>query len=291
MASGNLESIDKVIIDGVMDESEDLGESSASVKPAPIIEPTVSGGSFDDTNTQTKIGSTPSRSQHSYQSSLESFLPPTPENEKGDIPFALDAIAEKVASEVVRKLNNFGKGKQTAATFNPLSTTSLNAGNLLECLDEIPDFELIGEENSRVLRCCSCAEFLSSPVSSSFRRPSGKAGGSLATGLQLSNDVYDQLVAGKCEKWYHQKERMINHLASKTHSNAVDFMKTVKAGKSREIVVVKNQLRAAIGIVKTKSAAIQYEERIAELQAAGADVGHSRKLFPAMLSAACAYID
>ena len=48
------------------------------------------------------------------------------------------------------------------------------------------------------------------------------------------------------------------------------------------------------GIVKTKPAAIQDEGRIAELLAAGADVGdfgHSRKLFPAMLPAACAYID
>ena len=39
---------------------------------------------------------------------------------------------------------------------------------------------------------------------------------------------------------------------------------------------------------------LQYEERIAELHAAGSDVGdfgHSQKLFPAMLSAACAYID
>ena len=74
----------------------------------------------------------------------------------------------------------------------------------------------------------------------------------------------------------------------------MEFMKAVNEGKSRGVVVTKNQLRAALGIVKTKSAAIQYKERIAELHAAGSDVGdfgHSRKLFPAMLSVACAYID
>ena len=49
---------------------------------------------------------------------------------------------------------------------------------------------------------------------------------------------------------------MIKHLSSKTHVNATDQMKSVKEGRSREIVAVKNQLRAAIGIVKTKSAAI-----------------------------------
>ena len=74
----------------------------------------------------------------------------------------------------------------------------------------------------------------------------------------------------------------------------MEFMRAVNEGKSTEVAVTKNQLRAALGIVKTKSAAIQYEERIAELHAAGSDVGdfgHSRKLFPAMLSAACAYIN
>ena len=74
----------------------------------------------------------------------------------------------------------------------------------------------------------------------------------------------------------------------------MEFMKAVNEGKLREVVVTKNQLCAALEIVKTKFAAIQYEERIAELHAAGSDVGnfgHSRKLFPAMLSAACAYID
>ena len=47
-------------------------------------------------------------------------------------------------------------------------------------------------------------------------------------------------------------------------------------------------------MVKAKSAVIQYEERIAELYAASADVGefgHLCKLFLAMLSAVCAYID
>lgn len=146
------------------------------------------------------------------------------------------------------------------------------------------------------MRCYNCSEFLSSPVSlsSSFRRPSGRTDGSLATGLNLSNEAYEQLIAGQCDRWYHQKEAFARHLASKTHTNAMEFMKSVNDSKSREVVVTKNQLRAALGIVKTKSAAIQYEERIAELHAAGSDVGdfgHSRKLFPAMLSAACAYVD
>ena len=228
---------------------------------------------------------------------MDVFFPPPSEKDKDDFPFNLDDFAEKVASKMVQKLNAQKTSSSSAATVNPAqSTTSSNASNLLEYLDESSDFELIIEENSRILRCYSCTEFLSSPVSfsPSFRRPSGGISGSLATGLHLSEEVYQQLIAGKCENWYHQKEAFGKHLSSKTHSNATNFMKLVKQGKSREVLVTKNQLRAALGIVKTKSAAIQYEERIAELHAAGADVGdfgHSRKLFPAMLSAACAYID
>ena len=81
---------------------------------------------------------------------------------------------------------------------------------------------------------------------------------------------------------------------SKTHIQAVEYMKGFEKCEKRKIGVVKNQLRTALGIVKSKAAAIQYEARIAELQAAGAEVGdfgHSRKLFPDMLKAFCAHID
>jgi hypothetical protein len=116
----------------------------------------------------------------------------------------------------------------------------------------------------------------------------------LASGLHLSDDIYKQLIAGKCDKWYHQKQAIHQHLSSETHNNTVHHMKLLNEGRSREMIVAKNQLCAAIGVVKTKSAAIQYEERIAKLQAAGADVrdfGHSRKMFPEMIKVVCAYID
>ena len=224
------------------------------------------------------------------------FFPPPSEKDKGGFPFDLDDFAEKVVSKMAQKLNTQKTSSSSAGTVNPAqSTTSSNASNLLEYLDKSSDFEIIIEENSWILRCYSFTEFLSSPVffSPSFCRPLGGISESLATGLHLSEEVYQQLITGKCEKWYHQKEAFGKHLSSKTHSNATNFMKLVKQGKSREVLVTKNQLRPALGIVKTKSAAIQYEERIAEHHAAGADVGdfdHSSKLF-SMLTAASAYID
>ena len=78
-----------------------------------------------------------------------------------------------------------------------------------------------------------------------------------------------------------EKNKLNHHVLSKTHIHAVEYM------KGFEKRVMKNQLRTALGNVKSKAAAIQYE-------AAGADVGdfgHSRKLFLEMLKAFCAHID
>ena len=55
-----------------------------------------------------------------------------------------------------------------------------------------------------------------------------------------------------------------------------------------------NQLRAIINVVKSKAAALHYEDHVAELCAAGAVVGdfsHSRKMFVPMIKAIDAYID
>lgn len=226
------------------------------------------------------------------QSSLHECIPST----SGKVPqesFNWDVFAEKVASKVMEKIHPQEKQHEMA---KEASTNLVKASNLLEYLQNVPEIEILGEENCRVLKCSICSKFLSSPASfsSGFRRPSGKATGSLSTGITLSENVYDELIAGKCYTWYHQKERLIKHVSSNTHVKAVQYMKDVIQISQRKTVIVKNELRTALGIVKSKAATLQYEARIAELQAAGADVGdfgHSRKLFPAMLSVVCAHID
>ena len=58
--------------------------------------------------------------------------------------------------------------------------------------------------------------------------------------------------------------------------------------------MVKNQLRAVINVVKSKAAAIHYEDHMAELYATGADVrdfSHSLKMFMPMIKAIDAYFD
>lgn len=100
--------------------------------------------------------------------------------------------------------------------------------------------------NSRVLWYSNCAEFLSSQVlfSSLFR--------SLGSGLHLSDDTYEQLIAGTWNKWYHQKQEIHQHLSSETHNNAVCHMNLLNEGRSRQMIVAKNQLHAAIAYCQYK---------------------------------------
>ena len=79
---------------------------------------------------------------------------------------------------------------------------------------------------------------------------------------------------------------MIDHLCLKRYSSSCLVIQTEDGSK--------NLLRTALGVVKTKSAARQYESRVAELWASGGDVGdysHSKTLFVDMLKVACTYID
>lgn len=101
---------------------------------------------------------------------------------------------------------------------------------------------------------------------------------------------------GGCQQWYRLKNRLLSHIeeSSETHLNAVLYARDSKIVGARQETVVRNQLRTAIGIVQAKAAAVHYENRIAELHQAGADVGdfgHSRILFPQIIAVACCYVD
>ncbi len=108
---------------------------------------------------------------------------------------------------------------------------------------------------------------------------------------------YISYTSGKNTKWYRFKKTLVDHITgktSKTHRDAVRHHHLQKPPRKREALVVKNQLRAALTVIKNKSAALHYENNISQLYAAGADVGdfgHSRHMFVLMLKAACAYID
>ena len=90
---------------------------------------------------------TSSRS-HSYQSALESFLPSTSGKGLAGARSEIDELASKIASKVAEQLGlNFGR--VTATTTSRIATMSsgnpnvvIKANNLIDLLDELPEFKL-----------------------------------------------------------------------------------------------------------------------------------------------------
>ena len=175
---------------------------------------------------------------------------------------------------------------------------STHCENLPEFLKVEKDYELVSEGDVHVIRCKLCFMYLGDPVASSSlkRKPTALPGNSLATGLSVSDKDYKRYCVGSCQPWYRLKKRLLLHImeSPETHINAVLYARDLKTVEARQTTVVRNQLRTAIGIVQAKAAAVHYENRIAELHRAGADVGdfgHSRILFPQMIAVACCYVD
>lgn len=170
------------------------------------------------------------------------------------------------------------------------SSSCANLTSLLECESE---YELTSEGEVHVIRCNSCFAYVNDPVaSSSLPRKRYIANGMpLITGLVISDDDYKLYCYGGCQKWHIVKSRLLNHMndASQTHANATRYARYLIPVNARKLTGIRNQLCTAIGIVKSKSAAIHYDTRIAEFHNAGADLGdfgHSRVLLPQMIAVA-----
>jgi hypothetical protein len=227
------------------------------------------------------------------QTSLDNFFSSISSiHDRSSLDYIADRISEKVSERL--KENTVLSQKQATAAADTGTRTS-EARNLTDFLHDEHEFEMIGENDTWVLRCKMCYSYLSNPVTSSAlkHRPTGE---SLATGITFSLDEYSKHCQGNCAEWRRLKHRMLAHLSgsSKTHQNSSQYMKEQAKLHSCKGISVRNQLRTAIGVVQSKCAAIHYETKVAELYQAGADVGdfgHSRNLFPQMIDVACHYIN
>ena len=170
------------------------------------------------------ISSSKSTLPKAFQDTLDKFMPNTVSEEQSSAAFTVntDSLANKIAKLVLEGIKPSRREKNLASTVASLSNLprrDIQATNLLEFVNEVPEFSILGEENSYVLRCITCHTDSSNPLAvTGSRRPSGSTFGSLATGLRVENSVYHQLIAGHCEKWYHQKEKLLNHMSSETTS-------------------------------------------------------------------------
>ena len=199
----------------------------------------------------------------------------------------LDYIADRIGEKIQSTAKPIGVQTPDDNEMKTVQRTT-SANDLTSLLSEIPELELIGENDCWVLRCKHCFFYLSNPIAASTlkRKPSGN---SLAFGLNMSAAHYMKCCNGNSAEWQRLKHRVLKHLSgsSKTHTNSSEYLAQQKQHQNRQRIAIRNQLRTAIGVVQTKWAAVHYETRLAELYQAGADIGdfgHSRILFPQMIS-------
>ena len=196
----------------------------------------------------------------------------------------------------VLKIISEGSSNKKERSSEVYKFTGKSASNIQEFIKMNEDVELLSGPNEWTLRCKICFFYLNSKAAlrQAQKLPSS---GSISTGLTISADDYTRCSMGHNNTWYRLKKRMLDHFStseSKTHMDAAAWWHFTKPIRKRELRVVQNQIQTAIGVVKTKSAGRSYEERIAELYVAGADVGdygHSRNLFNDMIKVATAFID
>ena len=167
----------------------------------------------------------PSKIEDKQQLSLDSLLPTAPE---GLDRRSLDYLGDKIAGKIVAlgKLTD----KKSSSVPTKQEITASKARNLDELLFEEHEIELLGENDTWLLRCKACYFYFSNPIVSSTisHKPTGNT---LATGLKMISKEYEQLCAGNCPERRRMKHRVLKHLggSSKTHKSAAEYQEQQEA--------------------------------------------------------------
>ena len=124
-------------------------------------------------------------------------------------------------------------------------------------------------------------------------------GKSLALGLIIDSEKKKKYLQGHSQEWSRFKKTLIDHMSfTSSKSGGTQHYQAVIAKKRRDkreksiLNVVCNQLKTAVTVVKSKTAALHYEDLIGLLHSCGAAVGnlgHGRKQINQMLKAFQAY--
>ena len=186
-----------------------------------------------------------------------------------------------------------------------------NISNIINLSHSIPEIKFYGgnhDNSPSVLRCETCFRLLSSRFTGinsaadprkTALRGIGKYSGSLSSGLLLSPEKTESIIKGGNNYWYGIKNSIKQHIScdgghSQLHFEALQYAATLKKRKSRGLAVTENLIRIALSVVKSKSAAQQFEYQIAAHIATGSDMGdlgHSRNHFNEILSAINVWLD
>jgi len=157
-------------------------------------------------------------------------------------------------------------------------------GNLKDLTSFFPELEVVVGNDSVTLICDTCHNFLSLPFHerpSNFVAPKGGSQGCFSRGLIIKKDKFEKLLNGKSQDWNNFKHKFKSHFfdSSSNSCHKVAQEKLKKQNKASPTVML-NHMRAALNIIKNKSANQSFENELCTLKACGADVGnfgYSRK--------------
>jgi len=209
----------------------------------------------------------------------------------------LDVIMRKMSiAEEEQKLNPPSKTSQVLSELKSASSISDIDGSGFELL--------VGPTDGGLVRCKLCYDRLcekhpnlasEDPFNENSSGIERSKGNTLASGLVLSKEKLEQLLAGQCQTWYTFKRSLIDHAGCSTKRNGgFSHYKSLLWRKRKDVLhermreIISNQLSAALMIVKTKAAGWHYESMMSFLHSCGAEVGnlgHGRKQVNHMLLA------
>ena len=171
---------------------------------------------------------------------------------------------------------------------------------LLELVSEVEDLSLYPMDNEEiedfkeggaVLRCetcftlyCDAAKKLT-PARAAKKLAVGC--NSICTGKYIEPSLMAELMSGKSEKWRKLKRRIIQHMTcsadGETHFKALSMIGQDRQLRKQQCEAAETLVKCAFTAVKSKAAALHYENQVAYAFSVGAQVGgsgDSRKMFP-----------
>ena len=216
--------------------------------------------------------------------SLKSSKTPLPGPSATSLPST--AFAEEMES-CYKKMQEWRKIKNIVELVGSIDSLALYP------LDSTVDIELFNGGGA-ILRCETCFVLHKdktaklTPARTAHKLPNQC--NSICTGRYLDEDKMSQVMLGKGNYWQKLKSSILQHMIcatdGQTHFKALTMINEESNLKKKYYEAANTLLKCAITSVKSKSAALHYENQVAFAYCVGAQVGqcgHSRKLFPGLL--------
>ena len=200
----------------------------------------------------------------------------------------LDTLVSEKSESVRQKLQESTEGE--TCDWSKISS-------LPDLVTIIPTFKLEKRMASHVV-CEPCHIFMTSVDGVTYHRQY-KRSDSFAFGLKVPSNNEDEFFEGRGCQWTKFKSNLKKHhyaldATADIHCKGLKMLEQLKRQQSAKFVIHKVFIKAAFEVIKTKTAAENFETTLAFYQSLGVNIGniqHSRKQFPHLLQSLCQGID